>query len=101
VVGRPAAAAGRFEGVVNGGPYAAQWQSWRRLVPVHSNSIGDVITVHDVALQWRGWPHRADSDGEDRSHRPNVTAWPCVVTEKVFEGAAGPLRGLGALAVRG
>jgi hypothetical protein len=25
VVGRPATAAGRFEGVVNGGPYAAQW----------------------------------------------------------------------------
>jgi hypothetical protein len=40
VVGRPAVAVGRFEGVVNGGPYAAQWQSWRRLVPAHSNSIG-------------------------------------------------------------
>jgi hypothetical protein len=40
VVGRPAAAAGRFEGVISGGPYAAQWRSWQRLVPVHSNSIG-------------------------------------------------------------
>jgi hypothetical protein len=40
VVGRPAAAAGRLEGVVNRGPYAAQWRSWRRLIPVHSNSIG-------------------------------------------------------------
>jgi hypothetical protein len=40
VVGRLATAVGRFEGVVNGGPYAAQWQSWRRLVLVHSNSIG-------------------------------------------------------------
>jgi hypothetical protein len=54
-----------------------------------------------VALQWRGWPHRVDSDGKDRSRRPDVTAWPCVVTEKVFESTAGPLRGLGALAVRG
>jgi hypothetical protein len=54
VVDRPAAAVGRFEGAVNGGPYAAQWQSWRRLVPVHSNSIGDVVTVHGVALLWRG-----------------------------------------------
>jgi hypothetical protein len=24
------------------------------------------------ALQWRGWPYRADSDGEDRSRRPDV-----------------------------
>jgi hypothetical protein len=28
VVSRPAVAVGRFEGAVNGGPYAAQWQSW-------------------------------------------------------------------------
>jgi hypothetical protein len=40
VVGRLAVAVGRFEGAVNGGPYEAQWQLWRRLVPVHSNSIG-------------------------------------------------------------
>jgi hypothetical protein len=40
VVGRPAAAAGRLEGAVNGGAYAAQWRSWRCLVPVHSNNIG-------------------------------------------------------------
>jgi hypothetical protein len=73
-----------------GGPYAAQWQSWQRLVPVNSNSIGDVVTVHDVALQWRGWPHRTDSDGEVRSRRPDVTAWPCVVTEKVFRGCRRP-----------
>jgi hypothetical protein len=56
-----------------GGPYAAQWWSWRRPVLVHSNSIGDVITVPGVALQWRGWPHRVDSDREDRSYRPDVT----------------------------
>jgi hypothetical protein len=90
VVGRSAAVAGRFEGTVDGGPYVGQWWSWRRLVLSHSNSVGDVVTVPGVALQWQGWPHRIDSDGDDRSRRPDVTAWPCVITEKVFEGSAAP-----------
>jgi hypothetical protein len=64
--------AGRFEGAVNGGPYEAQWQAWRRPVPVRSNSVGDVVSVPGVALQGRGWPHRAGSDGEDHSRRPDV-----------------------------
>jgi hypothetical protein len=55
-----------------GGLYAEQWRLWWRPVPVHSNSIGDVVTVPGVVLQWRGWPHRVDSDGEDRSRRPDV-----------------------------
>jgi hypothetical protein len=50
VVGRPATAAGRFEGAINGGPYAPQWRSWRRLVPAHSNSVGDVVIVPGVTL---------------------------------------------------
>jgi hypothetical protein len=49
--------------------------------------------VPSVALQWYGWLHRVDSDGDDRSRRPDVTAWPCVITKKVFEGAAGPFEG--------
>jgi hypothetical protein len=57
--------------------------------------------VLGVARQWRGWPQRVDSNREDCSHRPDVTARPYVVTEKALEGAAGPLRGLDALAVRG
>jgi hypothetical protein len=89
VVGRPVVVAGRFEGTVDRGPYVAQWCSWRRFVPAHSNSVGGVITVPSVALQWHRWPHRVDRDGDDRSRRPNITAWPCVITEKVFEGAAG------------
>jgi hypothetical protein len=64
---------GRLEGAVNGDPYEAQCQARRRPIPVLSNSIGDVVAVPGMALQWRGWPHRADSDGEDRSHRPDVT----------------------------
>jgi hypothetical protein len=57
-----------------GCPYAVQWRSWRRPVPAHSNSVGDVVTLPGVALQGRGWPHKADSDGEVRSRRPDVTA---------------------------
>jgi hypothetical protein len=66
--------AGRLEGTANGGSYEAQWQVWQRPVPVRSNSVGDVVAVPGVVLQWQGWPHRADSDGEDRSRRPDVMA---------------------------
>jgi hypothetical protein len=90
VVGRPAAAAGQFEGAVNGGPVcgtvAVVATSCSRALQHHQ----DVVTVPGAALQWRGWPHRVDSDGKDRSRRPDVTAWPCIVTEKTFEGASGP-----------
>jgi hypothetical protein len=82
--------AGRLEGVVNRGPYEVQRQARRRLVPVRSNSAGDVVTAPGVAQQWRGWPHRADSDGDDRSRRPDVTAQSCVDTRKAFEGPAAP-----------
>jgi hypothetical protein len=45
---------------------------------VHLSSVGDVTAVLGVALQWRrsGGEGRTglDSDGEDRSHRPDVTA---------------------------
>jgi hypothetical protein len=91
VVDRPTAVRGLIRGYrQRGGLYMAQWRLWRRLVPVHSNSAGGVVTVPGVALQWRGWPHRVDSDGKDRSRWPDVTAWPCIVTEKAFEGVAGP-----------
>jgi hypothetical protein len=43
-----------------------------------------------VVQQWLGLSHRVDSEGDDRSCRPDITAWPCVSTEKTFEGAAGP-----------
>jgi hypothetical protein len=74
VVGCPAAATGRFEGAVNGGSVRGTVAVMVVSLPVHSNSVRDVVTVPDVALQWRGWPHRVDSDGEDRSRRPDVTA---------------------------
>jgi hypothetical protein len=101
VVGRPATPAGRFEGVVNGGPVRGTVVVVAMSCPRALQQHRDVITVLGVVRQWRGWSHRVDSDGEDCSRRPDVTARPCVVTEKAFEGAAGPLRGLGTLSVWG
>jgi hypothetical protein len=86
----PAAIVGRFEGVVDGGPI-------RDIVAVVVTSCPrapqqrlDVVTVPGVVKQWRGWSHKVDSDGDDRSRRPDVTAWPCVSKEKTFEGAVSP-----------
>jgi hypothetical protein len=76
--------AGRLEGSVDGGPYEVLWRAWRRPVPVRFDSVGDVVAVPGAALQWRGWPHKADSNGEDRSRRPDVTVRSCVVIEKAF-----------------
>jgi hypothetical protein len=44
----------------------------------YSGRHGDVLspcvpTASGLSSQW-GWPHRADSDGENRSRRPDVTA---------------------------
>jgi hypothetical protein len=50
----------------------------------------DVVTVHGVVQQWRGWSHRVDSDEDDRSRWPDVMAWTCGSTEKTFEGVVGP-----------
>jgi hypothetical protein len=91
-VGRPAAVVGRFEGVVDGAGGAV-----RDTVAVVATSCPrapqqcrGVVTVPGVVQQRRGWSHRVDSDGDDRSHRPDVTAWSYVRTKKTFEGAAGP-----------
>jgi hypothetical protein len=90
VVGHPATAVGRFEGAVNGGSVRGTVAVAATSCPRALQQHRDVATVLDVVLQWRGWPHRVDSNGEDRSRRPDVMVWPCIVTEKVFEGAAGP-----------
>jgi hypothetical protein len=81
------------------------WYSGGRgdvLSPVRFNSVGDVVTVPGVALQWRGWTHRADSDGEDRSRRLDVTVVLCSHKKGIHPYSRvlpSPLRGLGALAV--
>jgi hypothetical protein len=88
--GRPAAVVGRFEGVVDGGPVRDTVAVVAMSCPRTPQQRRDVVTVPGVVQQWQGWSHRVDSDGDDRSCQPDVTAWPCVSTEKTFEGAAGP-----------
>jgi hypothetical protein len=57
-----------------------------------------------MALGRRGWSHRADGDGGDRSRRPDVMALSLlgcgVVVRLPFEGSAVLFRGCGASAVR-
>jgi hypothetical protein len=71
-VGYLAAARGPARGCHQRRSYEAQWQVWRRPVLARFNNVGDVVTVPNVVLQWRGWLQRADSDGEDRSRWPDV-----------------------------
>jgi hypothetical protein len=81
---------GRSEGAVDGGPVRGTVAVVATSCPRAPQQRRDVVTVPGVVRQWRGWSHKVDSDGDDRSRRPDVTAWPYVSTEKTFEGAAGP-----------
>jgi hypothetical protein len=83
-------AVGRFEGAVDGGPVRGTMAVMATSCPHALQQYRDVVTVPGVVRQWRGWPQRVDSDGDDRSRRPDVMAWPCVIIEKAFEGAADP-----------
>jgi hypothetical protein len=80
VVGCLAAVVGRFEGAVNGGSVCGTVAVVATFCPHAPQQRRDVVIVPDVVRQWRGWPHRVDSDGDDRSRRPDVTVWPCVIT---------------------
>jgi hypothetical protein len=100
-IGRSAAVVDQFEGAIGGGPVRGAVAVVATSRPRAPQQRRDVVTMPGVVQQWRGWSHRVDSDGDDQSRRPDVTAWPCVSTEKTFEGAACPLQGLGVLAVRG
>jgi hypothetical protein len=62
-VGRPAAVVGRFEGAVDGGPVRGTVAIMATSCPRAPQQRRDVTTVPGVVQQWRGWPHRADSDG--------------------------------------
>jgi hypothetical protein len=90
---------GGLEGVADDDPYGIQWQAWRRPVPA-------CLTVSELLPQCPAW---CCTRGGGRlqftvagmvPRWPSVTTWPCKVTGKHFEGVAGPLRGLGTLAVR-
>jgi hypothetical protein len=65
---------GRLEGGINGRSYKVQWRAWCCPVLVRFNSVRDVATVSGVMLQWRGWPHRANGEGVNRSRWTDVTA---------------------------
>jgi hypothetical protein len=57
----------------------------------HNSGRGDVpspraSTVLGMAMQWLGWPNKADGDGGDA---PDITAWPRASVEQ----ASVPLRG--------
>jgi hypothetical protein len=74
------AVVGRFEGDVDEGPVRGTVAVVVMSCPRMSQQRWDVATVSGVVRQWRGWPHRVDSDRDDRSRRPDVTAWPCIST---------------------
>jgi hypothetical protein len=88
---------------------------WREVVQGYSYWRGGVPSPHASAasvmvMQWpgwrqgrRGWSHRADGDGGDRSRWPDVTALSLhgrgVVVRLLFESSAVLFRGCGASAV--
>jgi hypothetical protein len=57
-----------LEGWADGGSKDAQRQVWRCPVVPCFHSAGDDAAVPGMAAQWRGWPHRAGSDGGDMLH---------------------------------
>jgi hypothetical protein len=79
----------RFEGAVDGGPVRGIVAVVATSCPRAPQQRRDVVTVPGLVRQWRGWSHRVDSDGDDRSRQHDVTAWPCVSKGMTFEGAAG------------
>jgi hypothetical protein len=85
---------GRRSGLIRGccwrGPVRGTMAIVAMSCPRAPQQRRDVATASGVAQQWRGWSHRADSDGDDRSRRPGFTTCSCVSTEKTFEGAVGP-----------
>jgi hypothetical protein len=63
-----------FEGAVDMRSYKAQWLEWQCPVAACSHSVGYGGAVAGMASRWRGWSHKADGDGGDRFHWPDVTA---------------------------
>jgi ectoine hydroxylase-related dioxygenase (phytanoyl-CoA dioxygenase family) len=53
-----------------------------------------VATAPGVVQQWRGWPHRADSDGNARSRRPDVTVSPDKHVEDIRGSGRPPFEGV-------
>jgi hypothetical protein len=66
VVGSPVAVVGQLEGAVGGKPVRGTVSVVVKPCPRTSQQRRDVATTPGVAQQWRGWPHRANSDGDCR-----------------------------------
>jgi hypothetical protein len=77
---------------------------WRRPVVARFHSVGEGDAVAGMAWGRRGWSHRADGDGGDRSCWPDVTVLSLhgrgVVVRLPFEGPVVLFRGCGMSAVR-
>jgi hypothetical protein len=56
---------GRFEGAIDEEPVRGTVAVVATSCPCTSQQRWDVATVSGVVRQGRGWPHRADSNGDD------------------------------------
>jgi hypothetical protein len=63
-----------FEGLADGGVWAAQGSAWRRPIGTSSHNAGGGFTAFGNVAQGRGWPRRAGGDGGDVLRSPCVTA---------------------------
>jgi hypothetical protein len=89
---------GGLEGVADDDPYGIQWQAWWHPVPAR-------LTAPELLPQCPAW-YCTRGGGRLQlivagmaPRRPSVLTLPCEVMGKHIEGVAGPLRGLGTLAV--
>jgi hypothetical protein len=55
----------RLESWADRGLEAAKRQAWQCPIVPGSHSVGDDAAAPGMAAQWRGWSHRAGSDGGD------------------------------------
>jgi hypothetical protein len=65
VVGRPVPVVGQLEGAVDGKPVRGTGAVVVTSCSRTSQQRWGVATASGVVRQWRGWPHRTDSDGDD------------------------------------
>jgi hypothetical protein len=67
----------RLVGSIDGRPEDAQQRAWWCLVVPGFHNAWDGAAVPGMVTQWRGWPHRAGSDGGDVLRWSDVTMSSC------------------------
>jgi hypothetical protein len=80
---------GGLEGVADVDPFGIQWQSWRRPVPV-CFIAPELLPQCPTWGCTRGGGRLPLTVAGMAPRRPSITTWPCKVTGKYFEDAAGP-----------